>query len=168
MSNNPCERCGHPMTSHDSEGSCSHAVNYGDSGQCVCGKHGHAGYLRAVVSVPELLAAVLHTGPGRDAHGNFYNHTQARLVGIFAEALLDTVAPTNTGNALDLCEAWKDHVPSSNERRAYCIQDRGGDFEVVLTVWGVSDTKTFSFVSVTSSRDAAAKAIMLAGAEGFR
>lgn len=159
---NHCERCGHPLASHDSEGKCSHAVNYG-GGSCTCG-HDGAGYLRAVVTLPEMLAAVLHTAPGRDANGSFFSSSQARLVGRFAEALLDQMPPTATGNALDLLEAWADRAPAGHSR-TYSIELDGATYVVVIDQ---SPGLRIRHTSVTSSRDAASKALQRAADSGLR
>lgn len=155
---NHCERCGHPLSSHDLDGQCAHSVNYGLHGRCTCDN-----YLRAVVSLAEMLAAALHAGPGRDAQGSFYSAQQARLVARYAEALLDETAPTNTINAVELCEGWKDAAPEGQERDWKIQSGPGGAFMCVLKV---RNNKVFVHTS-TTPRDAAAKSIMLAGQEGF-
>lgn len=164
---NPCENCGHPMTSHNDVGVCLHHVSYG-TGFCYCGDHGSQGYVRAVATLPELLAVALHASPGRDERGEFYNSNQARRVGLFAEALLDATVPTATGNALDLCEAWCDRRPAQ-EQRSYTIdRTEGGGCRVGLFVRGYGKVRQHYYTSTDNSRDAAAKAIMKAESAGDR
>lgn len=157
-----CERCGHPLSSHDENGVCSHAVNYGPHGQCDCDN-----YLRAVVSLPEMLAAALHTGPGRDNCGMFYSSQQARLVARYAEALLDTIAPTQSIHALELLEGWRD-ARAVDEVRWFSLScDEGGNFNAHLYSRPAEGAgHMWTHTSVQGARDSASKAIMKAGQDG--
>ncbi len=154
-----CERCGHGIDHHDDEGNCSHAVDYGQ-GRCNC-----RSFLRAERTVPELLAAALCAGPGRDASGTFYSQQQATRVGFLAEALLDNVAPSRTPDALELLEGWHDER-IEGEVRWYVLSrsDSGHGFTVHLYRRNANHAgNMWSHTSVDSARDAAAKAIMKFG-----
>jgi len=155
-----CERCGHGVSSHNDLGECSHAVGYG-TGFCSCDN-----YLRAVAPLADMLATALHTGPGRDANGSFYSSAQARLVGRYAEALLDEVAPTGSINAIELLEGWRDRQTPA-ERRWYQLHaQQDGGFWCALYVTLHNGTKSFCWTSTQNARDAAAKAIMKASQDG--
>lgn len=156
-----CERCGHPLSSHDENGHCSHAVNYG-KGCCPCDN-----YLRAVVSLPEMIAAALHTGPGRDAVGKFYSSSQAQLVARYVEALLDTIAPTQSIHALELLEGWRD-ARAVDEVRWFSLScDEVGNFNAHLYSRPPEGAgHMWTHTSIQGARDAASKAIMKAGLAG--
>ncbi len=164
---NHCERCGHPLSSHDADGVCLCAVQFGN-GRCTCDN-----YLRAVVSLPKMLAAVLYTGPGRDASGSFYSAAQARLVARYADALLDTLEPTGTITGGELLEGWCD-ARATDERRSYSIsRDQSGQcsVQVVVVRGSVGHDHAWQWSHASNGtnalRDAAAKAIMKAGQDGF-
>jgi len=163
---NHCERCGHPLSSHNADGKCRHAVDYGN-GLCTCGTHDF-GYLRAVVSVPEMVAAALHTAPGRDAAGFFYSKQQAKLVARYAEAWLDQTQPIGSINAIELCEGWAD-AAAVDEKRWWSIKrDADGKTSVVLRVRAPrSDVPQYFEHTGDTPRDSTAKAIMKAGQAGF-
>lgn len=157
-----CERCGHPLSSHDSDGKCIHAVNYGPHGRCDCDN-----YLRAVVSLPEMVAAALHTGPGRDSAGRFYSSAQARLVARYVEALLDTIAPTQSIAALELLEGWRDARAVDEVRWFVLSCGESGDFNAHLYSRSPEGSgHMWTHTSPRGARDAAAKAIMKAGLSG--
>lgn len=156
-----CERCGHPLSSHDENGKCSHAVDYG-KGCCTCDN-----YLRAVVSLPEMVAAALHAGPGRDANGSFYSAQQARLVARYVEALLDTIAPTQSINALELLEGWRDGRAVDEVRWFTLSCDESGMYCVHLYARPANGAgHMWTHTSHQGGRDAASKAIMKAGLAG--
>jgi hypothetical protein len=159
---NHCERCGHPLSSHDENGKCSHAVNFGPHGCCTCDN-----YLRAVVSLPEMLAAALHAAPGRDASGTFYSGRQALLVARYAEALLDTIAPTQSIHALELLEGWRDACAVGEVRWFLVGCDADGNHNVHLYSRPLEGAgHMWTHTSKQGARDAAAKAIMKAGQDG--
>lgn len=161
-----CSRCGHHLSDHDNEGVCcrSHAP-YGH-GMCAC-----SGYLRGDGSLAELLGQALHAAPGRDELGHFYVAAQSRHVGLMVDALLDTVMPTKSVDALELLEGWADTAPIA-EHREYALRRTADGFAVQLIARWVAaghvqdvDSGTWGYVGLTP-RDAAAKAIMKAGQDG--
>jgi hypothetical protein len=100
-------------------------VNYGQ-GCCSCDN-----YLRAVVTLPELLAVAL------------------------------------TANALDLLEAWCDRAPVGDHRRYVITREYDGAAYVELGERRTAGSANrWQWRSVTSLRDAAAKAIQIAASEG--
>ncbi|HXK19949.1 MAG TPA: hypothetical protein VNG33_19195 [Polyangiaceae bacterium] len=156
-----CERCGHGIEHHDDAGNCSHAVDYG-RGACTCDN-----YLRAVTSVPELLASALHAAPGRDATGLFYSSSQARLVARYAEALLDNITPPTTISATELLEGWRDGRAVGEVRWFSLSCDESGQFNAHLYNRPENGAgRMWTHTSLQTARDAAAKAIMKAGQDG--
>lgn len=163
-----CERCGHNLSDHDTDGTCMHRVEYG-------GRHGtHIcpcdNYLRGVGTLAEELGRALFASPGRDATGQFYNNDQARRVGRLAEALLDTITPTQSINALELLEGWSDAAPVGEFRNYVLTRGVDGSAQVQLYARWASGaghylSNSWTHASLTP-RDAAAKAIMKAGQEG--
>lgn len=160
-----CERCGHNLSDHDTTGTCMHAVAYNGNGvhTCTCDS-----YLRGTGTLAEELGRALFAAPGRDATGMFYSAAQAQRVGKLCEALLDTLMPTTAIDAIELCEAWVD-AAEPKHRRSYKLEGAAGNaFFCQLTDDSQArGLQLFSWTSTQSVRDAAAKAIMKAGQEGF-
>jgi hypothetical protein len=161
--NTHCERCGHNLSDHDTRGVCMHRVEYGaPAGICPCDN-----YLRGVGTLAEELGRALFASPGRDANGAFYSMTQAMRVGRLCEALLDSLTPSTSISATELCDAWVD-AAAPGHRRRYTLENTDNTaFFCYLHDYSEHEAKTFSWSSTQNIRDAAAKAIMKAGQEGF-
>lgn len=159
---NHCERCGHKLTEHGSEGECHHHVTAFGRGPCPCD-----GYLRAEGTLLELIGQALYASPGRDSEGNFYAVSQARRVCLLVDALLDDNMPTKSIDAIELCEGWRD-ARAVNEIRWFILScDENGQNNCHLYNRPANGSgRIWTHSSTTSPRDAAAKAIMKAGNDG--
>ena len=157
---NHCKRCGHKLSEHDGDGTCTHRVTSYGHGSCAC-----AGYLRTESSLAELTGQALYDIPGRDAIGQFYSPSQAKHVGLLVDALLDETMPSKSIDAIELCEGWRDASPVGEVRWFALTTDALSNHEARLYRRG-SNAESWHHTSTISLRDAAAKAIMKAGNDG--